>query len=107
MVLAIAMAGCGTPCRTAQEPPVAAIRATAARFIALHGRHLTPTVRAEATRLARTAERQARVLACQYGVCPPARFHNLLVNLHLKKRGLCWHYPKKENEKLAKARQVT
>ena len=92
LILALALPACAPLDPTPQLPPAAAIAATTARFTALLGNHPAPAARAEAARLARTAECQARALACQYRVCPPARWHNFLVNLHLKKRGLCWHY---------------
>lgn len=54
---------------------------------------LAPTVsEEEAQRTALCAFDSARQLAQQYRVVGPPLFHNLLVNLGLKKRGLCYHW---------------
>ena len=42
--------------------------------------------------LAEAAIRQSRSLAAEYRLAHPPILHNLLVNLGLKERGLCWHW---------------
>ena len=46
----------------------------------------------ESRLLADAAIRQARSLATEYRLAHPPILHNLLVNLGLKERGLCWHW---------------
>jgi len=46
----------------------------------------------ESRLLAEAAIRQSRSLAAEYRLTHPPVFHNLLVNLGLKERGLCWHW---------------
>jgi len=54
---------------------------------------LAPTVsRDEAQRTAVCAYDSAQQLARDYRVVGPALFHNFLINLGLKKRGLCYHW---------------
>jgi hypothetical protein len=54
---------------------------------------LSPTVQAaEAERLAADAFEGSRELAQAYRVVRPARLHNMLVNVRLKRRGLCYHW---------------
>ncbi len=48
--------------------------------------------REEAGRTARTAIATSRRLAAAYRVTPPARWHNLLVRLGARERGLCYHW---------------
>jgi hypothetical protein len=35
---------------------------------------------------------QSPSLAAEYRLAQPPILHNLLVNVHLKERGLCWHW---------------
>lgn len=74
------------------EPSPATVAATAEKLARLHGDSPPTPARDEATRLALVAEREARALAIGYRVRGPAWFHNCLVNLGLKERGLCWQY---------------
>ena len=74
------------------EPPAATVAATADKLASLHGANPSAPARAEANRLAHVAEREARALAISYRVSGPAWFHNCLVNIGIKERGLCWHY---------------
>jgi hypothetical protein len=46
----------------------------------------------ESRLLAEAAIRQSRSLAGEYHLAHPPILHNLLVNLGLKERGLCWHW---------------
>ncbi len=48
--------------------------------------------RAEARALAVAAHDASRRLAAAYRVAPPARWHNLLVQLGARERGLCYHW---------------
>lgn len=66
--------------------------ATATKLSGLHGEHPPAPVQEEARRLAVVAETEARSLAISYRVVGPAWFHNCLVNLGFKDRGLCWQY---------------
>jgi hypothetical protein len=52
--------------------------------------------------LAAAAIRQSRSLATEYRLSHPPLFHNLLVNVGLKKRGLCWHWTKDLLDRLGK-----
>jgi hypothetical protein len=42
--------------------------------------------------LAETVLRRSRALAAAYRMSRPPAFHNILVNVGLKDRGLCWHW---------------
>jgi len=46
----------------------------------------------EAQRLAEAALDQSARLAAEYRMARPALFNNVLVNVGLKQRGLCWHW---------------
>ncbi|WP_044418389.1 hypothetical protein [Halarcobacter anaerophilus] len=46
----------------------------------------------EAYSVALNALVYSKYLAKEYDVNTPALFHNLLINLNIKKRGLCYHY---------------
>jgi hypothetical protein len=46
----------------------------------------------ESRLLAEAAVQQARSLAAEYRLAHPPILHNLLVNLGLKRRGLCWQW---------------
>jgi hypothetical protein len=48
--------------------------------------------RAEADRVARTAVTASLQLADDYRVTPPARWHNLLIQMGFRDRGLCYHW---------------
>jgi hypothetical protein len=47
---------------------------------------------AESRLVAQTVLRESYVLASQYRLTRPPIVHNALVNLKLKRRGLCWHW---------------
>jgi hypothetical protein len=51
--------------------------------------------------LAEAALRQSRALAIEYGMTHPPQLHNVLVNLGLKRRGLCWHWTEDLLDRLA------
>lgn len=64
-----------------------------ARALAIRIRSLAPSVReGEAERVATCAYECSRELARQYRVVRPAWFHNVLVNLGVRKRGLCYQW---------------
>lgn len=88
-VLALALVSCQSH---QAEPPAATVAATAEKLAGLHGENPPAPVRDEASRLALVAEREARALAIGYRVSGPAWFHNCLVNVGIKERGLCWQY---------------
>jgi hypothetical protein len=46
----------------------------------------------EARRIAQTAVTASYQLAHQYRIEPPARWHNLLIQMGLRERGLCFHW---------------
>ena len=46
----------------------------------------------EARLLARAAMAQSARLAAEYRMARPALFNNVLINVGLKTRGLCWHW---------------
>lgn len=48
--------------------------------------------RAEARRAARAAVTTSLQLADDYRVVPPARLHNLLIQVGIRDRGLCWQW---------------
>jgi len=50
------------------------------------------TDNAEARRVAQTAVFYSFRLAEEYRVAPPARWHNLLIQMGFKERGLCFHW---------------
>lgn len=50
------------------------------------------TDRSEAARLATSAHNIALELANEYRIGAPPLLHNLLIHLHIKKRGLCGHW---------------
>lgn len=54
----------------------------------------------ESQLLAEAAIRQAHSLAVEYRLARPPILHNLLVNLGLKQRGLCWHWTEDLLERL-------
>lgn len=56
---------------------------------------------AEARQVAQTAVIYSRHLAERYELVRPAVFHNLLVRLGLKKRGLCYHWTEDLLKRLA------
>jgi len=47
---------------------------------------------AESRLIAETALREAHALASEYRLTRPPIFHNALVNLGIRNRGLCWHW---------------
>ncbi len=79
----LCLAGCATPRATE----------TSARHLAQRLCALTNTVAAdEATLLAATAHSYSLELARQYRAVRPAILHNVLVNMGLRKRGLCFQW---------------
>jgi hypothetical protein len=56
----------------------------------------------ESGMLAAAAIRQSHALAAEYRLARPPLFHNLLVNVGLKQRGLCWHWTKDLLDRLGK-----
>lgn len=46
----------------------------------------------EANALATQAQNYAQGFKQRYALVKPPMFHNLLVNLGIKERGLCWHF---------------
>lgn len=46
----------------------------------------------EARRVAETAVTHSLRLADEYRVVPPARWHNLLIQISIRERGLCFHW---------------
>jgi len=46
----------------------------------------------EPRRLAHAAIAQSRALASEYRIARPPLLHNVLVNVGLRDRGLCWHW---------------
>lgn len=84
LVLGCALAGCAHS---------VSVRPEAVRLLEGNLAALAPTVSAaEAERVAVCAWDTSQRLAEEYGVVRPAVFHNLLVNLRLKRRGLCYHW---------------
>jgi len=47
---------------------------------------------AESRLIAETALRESHALASEYRLTRPPIFHNALVNLRIRDRGLCWHW---------------
>jgi hypothetical protein len=115
--LALALAGCAHPGGrggTALRPASAAARGAAASdaaSIQLLGEALaaldSSVAAIEAHRVAAGAHEQARQLAREYRVARPALFHNLLVNVGLKKRGLCFHWAEDLSARLQGMNLVT
>jgi len=56
----------------------------------------------ESALLARAAVEQSRLLAREYRMTRPALLHNVLVNVGLKERGLCWHWTEDMLERLGR-----
>ncbi len=80
-------AGCVSPARSVQLAPVASLNLEQA----LAG--LAPTVdRAEAARCAELAFATSLRLAQEYRAVSPALLQNVLVNSHLRPRGLCFQW---------------
>ena len=59
---------------------------------------------AESLLIAETVLRESYVLAAQYRLTRPPIVHNALVNLKLRRRGLCWHWTE---DLLAKLRELS
>lgn len=79
----LCLAGCASPKPTGQPAPNLTQRLQT----------LSPTIApAEATLAADTACSYALELAKEYRVVRPAIFHNVLVNLGLRQRGLCFQW---------------
>lgn len=79
----VLLAGCASPGRPGQPPSDLEVRL----------RGLSPTVApAEARLTAETACAYSLQLAKEYRVVRPAIFHNVLVNLGIRKRGLCFQW---------------
>ncbi len=89
----VAATGCSGP--TPPTPPAYPARSGGTRpeELAQALRLLAPTVEAtEADRAATCAYAAARELAREYRVVRPAILHNMLVNMGVRDRGLCYHW---------------
>ncbi|QPH54405.1 hypothetical protein [Pontivivens ytuae] len=85
LFLAACASGPVTELPPAEEPEIAALTQEI--------RSLAPDVDPdEAARAARISLQYPRQLALQYGVTDPPLRHNMLVNMGLRDRGLCWHW---------------
>jgi hypothetical protein len=117
LACALALAGCahpGGPGGTALRPASATARGAAsgdAAGIQLLGEELaaldSSVAAIEARRVAAGAHEQARQLAREYRVARPPLFHNFLVNVGLKKRGLCHHWAEDLSARLQGLNLVT
>jgi hypothetical protein len=73
----------------ASAPPQEPSPSRLAESLTELGRQVAP---AEATLAAETAYAYSLQLAGEYRVVPPAKFHNMLVNLGIRHRGLCFQW---------------
>jgi hypothetical protein len=97
----IGLTGCAGPAssgtRRGWQPeadcPASAVEVGAAQSLKEHLKALAPSVREdEAQLVAVCAYEYSRQLGRQYRVVRPAVFHNFLVNLGVKRRGLCYQW---------------
>ena len=89
LLAALLLFGCaGAPGRRGTDAPDAAVYALERDILAMGAR----THRAEAALAARTAVDTSRRLAEAYRVVPPAFFHNMLIQVGVRERGLCYHW---------------
>jgi len=88
---AACLAGCAAPRAAVQletarvESKIAALQTSLKKL----GKATDPD---EARRVAETAVTDSMRLAEQYRMAPPARWHNLLIQMGLRERGLCFHW---------------
>jgi hypothetical protein len=88
-MLLTGLAGCATgPASRTPSEPLAEVVALSSGLLALD-QSVNP---AEAERVAVTALITSQALARDYRIVRPAWWHNALVNLRLKRRGLCCHW---------------
>lgn len=82
-----------TPARTVALLTGPSTEETEARVLAAKILALSPAIEAQdANRVATCAYRTARQLTVEYSIVGPAVFHNFLINVGLKKRGLCYQW---------------
>ncbi|MCU0559423.1 MAG: hypothetical protein MUD16_04440 [Desulfobacterales bacterium] len=82
-------------CTTTRPSPAMGEAQIASKITSLQGslKGLGPGVDpAEARRVAEAAVTHSLRLAEEYRVVPPARWHNLLIQMGLRERGLCYHW---------------
>jgi hypothetical protein len=79
-------------CATDGRDPAAAPEERATRLQRELGRLTGGADPSEAQRLAEAALAQSLRLAEEYRMTRPALFNNVLVNVGIKRRGLCWHW---------------
>lgn len=101
LALGVMMAGGACQSIRPARATDAVVAETGARLVGLHPGPVRPAVLAEARRLAAVAEQSTRNFAAEYRVGGPSWWHNCLVNIGLKQRGLCWHYMEDLFAKLA------
>lgn len=89
VVAMLAVAGCGASRDAGPRPAAAAGKADLAASLRALGDGVAA---AEAERAAEVALRETARLAQAYEIADPPLVHNVLVNLGLKPRGLCWHW---------------
>ena len=100
IVLLSLLAGCagtvgGGPVQQDASPPAGLGAATAGQIDALDNRlaSLGPGVHPiESRQVAQTAVVYSRTLAARYRVVRPAVWHNILVRMGIRERGLCYHW---------------
>jgi hypothetical protein len=93
-VALLALAGCAGPPPPGEPEDVARLAAAIAA--------LGPGVdRAEARRAAQVSYSETHRLALAYEITDPPIVHNTKVNLGIKPRGLCWHWARDMEDRLA------
>ena len=96
----VALAACGGPPPPAPPDEVSRLAAAIAA--------LGPEVdRDEARRAAEISYAHTHRLAREYEITDPPIIHNTKVNLGIKPRGLCWHWARDMEERLAQERFET
>jgi predicted small lipoprotein YifL len=96
----VALAACGGPPPPAPPDEVSRLAAAIAA--------LGPEVdRDEARRAAEISYAHTHRLAREYKITDPPIIHNTKVNLGIKPRGLCWHWARDMEERLAQERFET
>ncbi len=90
-LLVFVLAACAGPTAglRSDEAHLAATTARLKSSLATLGPRVDP---GEADRVARTAVTVSLQLADDYRVTPPARWHNLMIQLGFRDRGLCYHW---------------
>lgn len=96
----LALAACGAPPPPAAPDEVSRLAAAIAA--------LGPEVdRIEARRAAEVSYAHTHRLAQEYEITDPPLIHNTKVNLGMKPRGLCWHWARDMEDRLAQERFET